>query len=201
VWVGVGAETNNKVINPYYWLMTVKELSLSATDELLAAAQQDDTEAFRNLVQHSEGKIAAFLRTLLGPIPLAEDLGQDVFLKAFASLKRFQREEEFQLFLLHTAVAIVMPVLKKQSRREFNQSVDPVSAIKNADQPMDRYEIFQFIFNHLEPELQVVIALRLIEGYSVTQMEKILDVSKEAIIERLALAQSRIRYALEETLR
>ncbi len=181
--------------------MTEKEFSLSATDELLAAAQQDDTEAFRNLVQHSEGKIAALLRTLLGPIPLAEDLGQDVFLKAFASLKRFQREEEFQLFLLHTAVAIVMPVLKKQSRREFNQSVDPVSAIKNADQPMDRYEIFQFIFNHLEPELQVVIALRLIEGYSVTQMEKILDVSKEAIIERLALAQSRIRYALEETLR
>lgn len=177
------------------------ETLINSDHQLIEAARSGDHEAFRKLVVKYEGKVAAIIQSLIGNIPEAEDLGQEVFLQAYASLNRFQQESDFELFLLRNSVQQVIPVLKRKVRQEYKRQSDPVEDIRQAEYPMDKREIFQYIFNHLDPPLQIVLTLRLMIGYSLEKTAQILNESKETVLEKLSLAQYQVRSALEETMK
>jgi RNA polymerase sigma-70 factor (ECF subfamily) len=164
-------------------------------------AKEGDLDSFKQLVAESEGKVAGILRSLLGPTQEAEDVGQEVYLQAYASLKKLDHEQAFFQYLVRKAVQLVIPKLKNRSKHMGHRKDDPVEAIKSAEYPMDKYEIFNYVFNRMDPDLRIVIVLRLMEGYSVDEISEILEVSKSVVLDRLIQAQQEIRSVLVETVK
>jgi RNA polymerase sigma-70 factor, ECF subfamily len=169
--------------------------------ELLASAKAGNLDAYKELVIACEGKVAGVIRTLIGPTPEAEDIGQDVFLQAFDALKTIPDIKTFHLFIMRKALQLAVAKMKRRNKPAATKTRDAVESIRNADQPMDRWEIFNYVFNHLEPDWQVVITLRLMEGYSVQAISEMTELPVPVILERLASAQQQIRTALVLTLK
>jgi RNA polymerase sigma-70 factor, ECF subfamily len=169
--------------------------------ELLASAKAGNLDAYKELVIACEGKVAGVIRTLIGPTPEAEDIGQEVFLNAFDAIKTLPDIKAFQVFIMRKSLQMALAKMKRRHRPAGNIAMQAVETIRNADQPMDRWEIFNFVFNHLEPELQVVITLRLMEGYPVQAISEMMELPITGVLDRLATAQQQIRTALVLTLK
>src|SRR5258708_18641812 len=70
----------------------------------VARVQSGDTDAFEELVRRNSRRVFGTLAGLLGNLDDARDLTQDVFLKAFENIGRFQGRSKFSTWL--TSIAI-----------------------------------------------------------------------------------------------
>lgn len=67
--------------------------------ELARAEGQGDTRPFDELVRRHQGFVVANCRVITGSAADAEDLAQEVFVKAFFGLKRFEGRAQFRTWL------------------------------------------------------------------------------------------------------
>ena len=169
--------------------------------QIFNQAKEGDLDSFKQLVTKTEGRVAGILRALLGPTQEAEDVGQEVYLQAYASLKKIDHEQVFFKFLVRRAIQLVVPRLKSRNKHIVHRKDDAVEAIRNAEYPMDKYEIFNYVFNRMDTDLRIVIVLRLMEGYSIDEISEILEVPKAVVLDRLVQAQQEIRTVLAETVK
>ena len=77
------------------------DLSLDDSELLIQAqeAPEGDTRAFEELVRRYQAKVLTNCRYLSGSPSDAEDLAQEVFVKAYFGLARFQRRSSFETWI------------------------------------------------------------------------------------------------------
>jgi len=85
---------------------------------LVEAAQRGDAEAFAELVDRYHGQVYGLTARMCGAAE-AEDLTQDIFLKALSALRRFQfhGEASFRTWLYRIAVNAAINELRRRKRR------------------------------------------------------------------------------------
>ena len=89
-------------------------------EELLAqaqAAQEGDFRAFEELVERYRGKVKTNCRHLTRSPADAEDLAQEVFVKAYFALERFEGRSAFRTWLQRIKVNHCLNHLKKHEGR------------------------------------------------------------------------------------
>jgi RNA polymerase sigma-70 factor (ECF subfamily) len=74
-------------------------------DELVLKAQQGDVHAFDQLVERYHGKIYGLTYNMTSNREDAEDLAQEVFVKAFQALPRFKGKSSFYTWIYRIATA------------------------------------------------------------------------------------------------
>lgn len=92
----------------------------AAEDEILVRqAQHGDTEAFAALVDKYQSKVYGIIYRICGDTEDAQDLGQDVFLRALAALRKFQYhgDASFRTWLYRIAVNACINDLRRRKRR------------------------------------------------------------------------------------
>src|SRR5690349_11804191 len=82
----------------------------------LRDAQRGDPRAIERFIRHYERTIFAFLSRSLGRGPDIEDLAQEVFVRAYRALPRFEQRAEARTstWLLQIAVRLVMDARKRK---------------------------------------------------------------------------------------
>ncbi|HTM46925.1 MAG TPA: sigma-70 family RNA polymerase sigma factor [Polyangiaceae bacterium] len=82
----------------------------------LRAAQGGDRQALERFIRHYERTVFAFLSRSLGHGPEIEDLAQEVFVRAYRALPRFEQRSEARVstWLLQVAVHLVLDHRKKK---------------------------------------------------------------------------------------
>lgn len=137
-------------------------------DELIARARRGDREAFADLYQRYLPMIYAYVRARVFNDPDAEDLTEQVFLRAFQSLARYRpRGWPYSAFLYRIARHQVIDHVRR-SRREA--AVEPLDEQAEAQGPSgDRAVIeredrarLQRALERLPQDYQEVIRLRLL---------------------------------------
>ena len=93
------------------------ELNASDEEELIARTQHGDTEAFNPLVRKYQPRIYNLIYRHIRNHEAAEDLCQEVFLKAWRALPNFQRRAVFYSWLHQIAVNCSIDFIRKQSRQ------------------------------------------------------------------------------------
>ncbi|HVM76926.1 MAG TPA: RNA polymerase sigma factor [Candidatus Paceibacterota bacterium] len=90
------------------------------TDEQIAAAvQRGDTEAFRGLIERYEAKMSRYARRFLFQGDDVKDLVQEIFIKAYVNIKSFDTDRRFSPWIYRIAHnEFVNAVKKKQKERE-----------------------------------------------------------------------------------
>ena len=98
-------------------LIEVKEGTAPATGNLVAAAQGGSVQAFESLYHAHVGRIYALCLRLSADPGLAEELTQDVFVRAWEKLSTFRGDSAFGTWLHRLAVNVVLGRRRSDGRR------------------------------------------------------------------------------------
>ena len=149
------------------------------------------------VVEHYEA-IFRFLRNLTGSKEDAEDLTQQTFLRAWEALSSFRGDSSLSTWLHSIAYREYTHWLR--SRREFvplDEIVDmpDEQANQNLEAVLLRWAIYR-----LDPEHREVFVLHYVQGFSVSEIAKIIGVPAGTVKSRLFFARQKLRELLSDVI-
>ncbi len=89
------------------------------------SAPAGDLRAFGELVRRHEATVKTNCRYMSGSATDAEDLAQDVFVKAYFGLKKFEGRASFKTWIKRVKANHCINFVKKRGRRSFRDVDDP----------------------------------------------------------------------------
>ena len=145
------------------------------------------------------------LLRLLGDRSEAEDVAQEVMLRAWRGIARFQGQSSYFTWLYRIAVNEASRALEKKARRPAGVSIGahelqlPASPAYDPSQQAEKSELRRVLGQalvELPPTLRTAIVLRDVEGLSTQEAAEIVGVSQAAFKSRLHQARLRVRAAV-----
>ena len=173
---------------------------------LIAACQQGDPRAFRDLFDLYKDRIYALCRHMAGNAEDAEDLTQDVFISAFRNINTFRAEAAFSTWLYRIASNRCAAEFRKKSpaSRSFERLNDldaaPPSPGPNPEDLVVRKELtgrVEAAVAALPENLRLIFVLGTLEGMRYREVAEIASCSEEAVKMRIHRARKRVRDSLK----
>jgi RNA polymerase sigma-70 factor (ECF subfamily) len=185
----------------------VVKLAGAADDrELVRRAQREDQEAFEELVRRHQHRVFAVAGGILRKREDVEDIAQQVFVKAYFSLKRFDQRAAFSTWLYKITVNECWDLLRKKKVRpliyESDLSEEQARQIegserKDADVPdvsdrLEAREQVELLLEGLDERDRLMLMLKEVEGFSIEEVAEVLDLNANTVKVRLFRARRRI---------
>jgi RNA polymerase sigma-70 factor (ECF subfamily) len=173
--------------------------------ELLARARSGDIAAFERLSGAYADRLFMLLLRLLGDPDEAMDVAQEVMLRAWLGITRFQGRSSYFTWLYRIAVNEANRALDRRSRRPAGVSIGtselelPASPAHDPFRAAESSELRQALreaLMQLPPELRTAIVLRDVEGLSTQEAAEIAGIGQAAFKSRLHQARLRVRAAI-----
>ena len=181
--------------------------------KLVARTQEGDVAAFDDLVVKYTPRLYGLIYNMTSNHEDTNDLLQDVFSKAYKSIRGFRGKSSFYTWVHSIAVNMTLNFLKKRGRR-FNLSLDDVdSSVQNdkefleltqTSSPVREADLseLQLRLNEammkLSQEHRAVVTMFHIQGMPHAEISKILRVSEGTVRSRLFYANRQLQNYLEE---
>lgn len=156
---------------------------------LIEKAKNGDIDSFKVLVTSKESKVAEIVLSTLGEATKAEDIGQEIFLRLYDRLDKIGNKLPIDTYLLKLSAEFTLHELRQRTKLSFHNHSRENSSI----QKQDFSEQLAIGFSSLDPHLQLLLTLRIIIGYSIEEIIKILNLPLERLVSQLALAQHRLK--------
>jgi RNA polymerase sigma-70 factor (ECF subfamily) len=167
---------------------------------LLERAIAGDVSAFERIIVRYERRVLSVSWRLLGRLEDAQDASQEVFLRAFRYLHRFDARRPFEPWLMKMTVNVCHDLgRKRQQQPESVRDPDTVRAAGSPHQDLQAEEQKRMLYKALQelPEKErAAIVLRDIEGLSTTEVAEILGSSEATVRSQISTARLKIRKAL-----
>jgi len=156
-------------------------------NELVKLIQNGDTELFAIIIERYQGKLFAYLYRLIGGREEAEDLLQDVFIKAFKNMKSYDVTRKFSSWIYRIAHNEAVNYIKRKSLKRFiswediTSTKDKLEGNKTedgADKEWLRKEVIQEVdeaMNNLPIKYKQVLVLRYYSDKSYEEISEILQ--------------------------
>ena len=174
--------------------------------ELVQRAQHGDAEAFEVLVKKHQGRVFAVAGGILRNREDVEDIAQQVFVKAYFSLKKFDQRAAFSTWIYKIAVNECWDLLRKKKVRplvyESELSEEQAETYLATEQRMDRgpdvsdqLEVRQQLerwLDFLEERDRTMLTLKEVQGFTVEEIAEILGINGNTVKVRLFRARQRI---------
>ncbi len=158
-----------------------------------------EPEAFGLLVDRYKASIYAFAYVKLRNFHDAEDVAQEVFIKAYQKLRELRRYDSFLAWLYSIASDLCRKFIRAQSKRpdrEFIEDQEPeVQAGISTDSYQDDAE-YEFLHEALDslPEMyRQVLTLYYLGGMTCREIARFLGKSPTAVRQRLSRARVQLR--------
>jgi RNA polymerase sigma-70 factor (ECF subfamily) len=182
-------------------------------DELVAQARataRDDMGAFEVLVGRYQGRVLANCRYLTGSASDAEDLAQEVFVKAYFALSRFEGRSAFKTWLWRIKINHCLNFLQRQKGRydvaiedsnlEHRQELQVAPTVETwLNSQMDR-DLIGRIIGELSETLRVPLLLRDLDELSYQEIADVLGVALSAVKMRIKRGREEFRRRYAEAL-
>jgi len=169
-------------------------------DELLKLSKQGDHKAFKGLVEYFEQPIATVVKGILGDCPEAEDVGQEVFIRFYQFLHQFNGKSTLKTYLIRIAINLSLNEIKKRkpalSIDNNDISID-LMAKETESSNFENKDLLDKAMKQIPPEHRSVVVLRLMQGYSVKETAKILEIPEGTVLSRLSRAQEKLKQILK----
>jgi RNA polymerase sigma-70 factor (ECF subfamily) len=174
--------------------------------ELVQRAKGEDKEAFEELIRRHQRRVFAVAGGILRKREDVEDIAQQVFVKAYFALKRFDQRAAFSTWLYKITVNECWDLLRKKKVRplvyESDLSEEQArqvlsSAEKENDGPdiSERLEARQRVerlLEGLEDRDRLMLILKEVEGFSIEEIAEVLDLNANTVKVRLFRARRRV---------
>jgi RNA polymerase sigma-70 factor (ECF subfamily) len=168
-----------------------------------------DTSAFAAIVLAYQDKIYTLCRYMLGNAHDAEDAAQDVFLKAYEALPRFQPDASLYTWLYRIATNTCIDYRRKPIFESlFGDSAEGERLVHDtpseAPSPEKLYQAkeigksLQVCLGKLSPKLRAIIVLKEVEELSYEEMAEALDISMGTVKSRIARAREELQKCMKK---
>jgi RNA polymerase sigma-70 factor, ECF subfamily len=185
--------------------------------ELVQRARDGDRDAFRQLVERYQRRIATLALGMLRNREDALDVVQETFTKAYQSLDRFKGDASFYTWTYRIAVNLCIDHQRRENKlpqasleprpgeRAARAAEDPLGALPDPSEQGDPYqhtrdaEIAQGLsraISELTPEHRAVILLREVDGLSYEEISHVLECPKGTVMSRLHYARRQLQERL-----
>jgi len=138
-------------------------------------------------------------------VQLAEDIVQDVLIKAFERQEQFRGESNYRTYLIRMTINRSYDVLRSWSYRNYQLTNTFTSFFKNSksteeivEERNNNKELYEQVFN-LQIKYREVIYLYYYQDYSVKEIAILLDLSENTIKTRLMRGREKLKKLLKET--
>jgi RNA polymerase sigma-70 factor, ECF subfamily len=174
--------------------------------ELVRRAQGEDQEAFEELLRRHQHRVFAVAGGILRRREDVEDIAQQVFVKAYFSLKRFDQRAAFSTWLYKITVNECWDLLRKKKVRplvyESDLSEEQAKQViaaegKNSSGPdiserLEARERVERLMEGLDERDRLMLILKEVEGFAVEEIAEALDLNANTVKVRLFRARRRI---------
>jgi len=187
--------------------MTPAQLEALTAATLVARAKAGDARAFGDLVRRYRKRIFALALHLSGSESDADDITQDVFLRAFHGLDRFEGRSEFFTWVYRLAVNRALDARRSRARRSESSIEDDDPRLERAvvvdsgGDPRRAAELRQTYarvlraLDELPAEMRTTVVLVALQGLSNAEAAIVQKCSRGTIAWRMHVARARIREA------
>lgn len=177
--------------------------------ELVKKAQHNDLGAFEELVSLYKDRIYGQCYQLTNNTADAQDLAQEVFIRAYTGLASFRNEADFGTWLHRIAVNQWINFQRKQRRNNVVSLDTPIQTSEGemmrevavtAEDPQEIYEQMELqgfvrkALGQLSSEHRTVLVLRELQGYSYDEIASVVGCTLGTVKSRI----NRARQALKE---
>ncbi len=185
-----------------------RALRLEIDPAILARCQRGDRDAFRLFVLHYQQPVFAFLYRTLGQDHEIDDLAQEVFLRAYRALPRFDPGGAARMssWLFTIALHLVHDVRRRRAvihaqrlpRRGTRDAMPTAPATPEADEHRrDIGRAMSRAVAALSEDQRDVFVLAEYHGLGMTELAATLGISENTVKTRLFRARERLRHMLE----
>jgi RNA polymerase sigma-70 factor (ECF subfamily) len=181
--------------------------------ELVLRAQQHDRRAFDLLMERYQGRIYALLYHMTSNKQDAEDLLQDVFLKAFKALPKFKGNSSFYTWVYRIGVNTAINFTKKRKRKqamslddldmriEHDPALVQMSSQDTPDRNLNLKDLQKKLNNALltlSEKHRTVVVMHDVQGLPHHEIGKVLGISSGTVRSRLFYARRQLQAELSE---
>jgi RNA polymerase sigma-70 factor, ECF subfamily len=186
--------------------MTHAEREAATATALVAAAKAGDARAFEALVSRYRKRIFALALHITRSASEADDIAQDVFLKAFRALAEFEGRSQFFTWVYRMTVNRSLNVRRDRARRGENMLDDPrlelAVAVDARSDPAREAELRQTYarllraLDSLPVDMRTTVILVSLQGLSHGEVAVVQKVSEGTIAWRMHEARRRLHEAM-----
>lgn len=173
---------------------------------LVRRAQQGDAAAFEELVRRHQQRIFAVVGGVLRRREDVEDVAQQVFVKAYFSLRRFDMRSAFSTWLYKIAVNECWDYLRKkrvrplmyeadlseEQARRMGAFVDQQKSPADSSEQAELRELVEQLLGEIAKEDRQMLILKEVEGFSVEEIGEMSGLNVNTVKVRLFRARGRL---------
>ena len=171
--------------------------------DLVQLSREGSEEAFGELVKKYQTKMFNLAFSLTRNREVADDMAQEVFIKAYFALPRFQFKSEFGTWLYQIAVNHIRDYFRRQRRMStvsieegIKNSIAAENDVEKRDQLQEEEKSRTLVLQTIQTlpgKYQIILSMRDIQGFSYGEIAKILKLSPGTVDSRLHRARRMLR--------
>jgi len=171
----------------------------AVTDDV-ARAQRGDMQAFERIYQQHSGRVNALCRRLSADVGRADELMQDVFVRAWEKLESFRGESALDSWLHRVTVNVFLAADRGDKRRRAHEDTvdDDSYELAAATAPVDvgdRIDLERAVAA-LPPGARMAFVMHDIEGYSHDEIAAMSGIAAATVRVQLHRARRHLMEAL-----
>ena len=180
-------------------------------EELVKQVLEGKKEAFEMIVRKYQTPIINYLARLTGDYQQAVDLSQEVFIKAYYSISKFDPKHKFSSWIFKIASNLCIDTWRKRRVKTFslNHSLKENDKIypqvsNGSPSPIEQYERKQLAkkiekaIEQLPPTLKELFILRHINEFSYQEISQIKNLPIGTVKNKIFRAKEKLKLLIEE---
>lgn len=188
--------------------LTLSELRQLGDYELVERFQQGNELSFQLLVERYQNRIRNLVYSIFRDHALADDIAQEVFIKAYRALPSFRYESSFYTWLYRIAINKSRDEMRHRKLQRFfsleqlDEGAEAEIQARIATQPRntDDQEIVALGLKLVPEPFKSAVILRDIEGMPYEEIAEILQCELGTVKSRIARGRAMLRKALKPLL-
>ncbi len=174
--------------------------------ELVRRAQRNDNEAYEELIRRHQQRVFAVASGILRRHEDVEDIAQQVFIKAYFSLKRFDGRAAFSTWLYRITLNECWDLLRKKKVRPLlyesdlsEEQAQRVASAENSDgagpdirQRLETRQRVERLLAGLDERDRLMLMLKEVQGFSIEEIAEVMELNANTVKVRLFRARRRV---------
>lgn len=168
--------------------------------EILKRILDGHPEEFATVVEEFQSRIFKVIFRQVGDRGIAEDLTQQVFIKAYQNLDRFRGDAEIGTWLTRIALNETSTYFSSKRYKQMRRT-EPLDVVKEESKESGLEGLlpqFRTALSQLSPILRDSFILCVIEGYQYNEVAQMLEISIGTVRSRVNAARLKLSELIQE---
>ena len=191
-------------------LANQERLDTSAEMALIEQCRRQNFEAFGKIVDAYQARVIGFVRRMVQSGEEAEDITQEVFIRAYQGMARFDGRSSLRTWLFRIAYNLCVDASRKKQRSTQDVSLDSGDSVESMEFADGRWNPESLVLDEelmgvieraiasMSEKLRTVLLLHDREELGYDELATMLDIPVGTVKSRLFLARAHMQKAVEE---